>query len=627
MSLEMVLRTSVRALLLPRRRPRSKGGGGMSNAGQPETTVDEYLTKVRDDSGPGIVKPLFEENIKFEFCGQCIDELKENMFFGSENEDPHEHISNITDIIDLSTLQEYPGTRKQASSIKTIEGHLGRIAEIIHRREVGSIPSFTETNPRGLAYAITTRSGLSYNPPKNPLEEINNTLNKTTENISTKKVVTPDNQKITTETSAPPIPFPRRLKKEKEKEQFKKLFENLKQLSINILFIDALEQMPKYAKFIKDLLTQRGRGQSRINKALAYLGASISLMPYSMFVFPVDFVVLDMKEDHIIPIILGRPFPPSDDDTRHSVDIINLSILDHVQENFPLKPFDSILFEPINHHLPTKINSLWDDNEGEQDLINQISGDLELESEDYTKPTLFAANMFEGEKPTTKLKDLPSHLEYDFLNNNQEFPIIISSLLSPQEKELLLGVLTKHKSALAWKVADIKVQPQCRLNPKVQDIMKAEIVKLLNAGLIYAISDSPWVSPIHVVPKKEGITVATNNDNELVLTRTVTGILPIPLAPEDQEKTTFTCPYGTFTYRRMPFGLCNAPSTFQRCVTAIFHDMCKDFMEVFMYDFFIFGNSFDSCLNNLSKMLARCEETNLVLNWEKCHVMVKEGIV
>ncbi|GJV43613.1 reverse transcriptase domain-containing protein [Tanacetum coccineum] len=104
------------------------------------------------------------------------------------------------------------------------------------------------------------------------------------------------------------------------------------------------------------------------------------------------------------------------------------------------------------------------------------------------------------------------------------------------------------------------------------------------------------------------------------------GYFQIPLAPEDQRKTTFTCPYGTFAYRRMPFGLCNAPATFQRCMTSNFHDMCKDFMEVFMDDFSVFGNSFNSCLNNLSKMLARCEETNLVLNWEKCHFMVKEGI-
>ncbi|GJY26712.1 reverse transcriptase domain-containing protein [Tanacetum coccineum] len=246
--------------------------------------------------------------------------------------------------------------------------------------------------------------------------------------------------------------------------------------------------------------------------------------------------------------------------------------------------------------------------------------------------------------------------------NLKEFPIIISSLLSAQEKELLLGILAKHKSALAWKVTDIKVQ----------DVVKAEIVKLLDAGLIYVIFDSPWVSPIHTGPEKGGVTVVTNKDNEPVPTGTVNGCrvcidyrklndatrkvhfpLPfidqmlerlfgnkyycfldgfsgyfqIPLAPEDQEKTTFTCPYRTFAYRRMPFGLCNAPAIFQLCMTAIFHDMFQDFMEVFMDDFSNFGNSFDSCLNNLSMMLARCEETNLVLNWEKCHFMVREGIV
>ncbi|GKA10891.1 reverse transcriptase domain-containing protein [Tanacetum coccineum] len=105
------------------------------------------------------------------------------------------------------------------------------------------------------------------------------------------------------------------------------------------------------------------------------------------------------------------------------------------------------------------------------------------------------------------------------------------------------------------------------------------------------------------------------------------GYFQIPIAPEDQEKTTFTCPYRTFAYRRMPFELCNGPATFQRCMMAIFHELIEDSMEVFMDDFFVFGNSFSQCLKNLEKMLRRCEETNLVLNWEKCHFMVKEGIV
>ncbi|GJW53164.1 reverse transcriptase domain-containing protein [Tanacetum coccineum] len=105
------------------------------------------------------------------------------------------------------------------------------------------------------------------------------------------------------------------------------------------------------------------------------------------------------------------------------------------------------------------------------------------------------------------------------------------------------------------------------------------------------------------------------------------GYFQIPIDPLDQEKTTFTCPYGTFAYRRMPFGLCNAPGTFQRCMVAIFHDMIEKTMEVFMDDFSVFGDSFSSCLSHLDKMLQRCEDTNLVLNWEKCHFMVKEGIV
>ncbi|GJQ95348.1 reverse transcriptase domain-containing protein [Tanacetum coccineum] len=101
----------------------------------------------------------------------------------------------------------------------------------------------------------------------------------------------------------------------------------------------------------------------------------------------------------------------------------------------------------------------------------------------------------------------------------------------------------------------------------------------------------------------------------------------IPINPHDQEKTTFTCPYRTFAYRRMPFGLCNAPGTFQRCMMAIFHDMIEKTMEVFMDDFLVFGNSFENCLSRVDKMLQRCEDTNLCLNWEKSHFMVKEGIV
>nr|GEW82611.1 ribonuclease H-like domain-containing protein [Tanacetum cinerariifolium] len=100
-----------------------------------------------------------------------------------------------------------------------------------------------------------------------------------------------------------------------------------------------------------------------------------------------------------------------------------------------------------------------------------------------------------------------------------------------------------------------------------------------------------------------------------------------PIDPIDQEKTTFTCPFGTNAYRRMPFGLCNAPATFQRIMRAIFHDMIEESVEVFMDNFSVFRSSFDHCLNNLDKMIQHCEHAHPVHNREKCHFMVKKGII
>jgi hypothetical protein len=198
------------------------------------------------------------------------------------------------------------------------------------------------------------------------------------------------------------------------------------------------------------------------------------------------------------------------------------------------------------------------------------------------------------------------------------------------------------------------------------------VIKLLDAGIIYPISNRKWVIPIHAVPKRAGLTIVKNKDDELVSTRLqsewrvcidyrklnaatrkdhfsllfidqmvehlaeheyycfldgYSGYNQVLVDPEDQEKTTFTCRFGTFAYHRMPFGLCNAPATFQQCMISIFSDMVECFLEIFMDDFSVFGSSFEECLHCLTLVLVRCKEKNLVLNWEKCHFMVKQGIV
>ena len=105
------------------------------------------------------------------------------------------------------------------------------------------------------------------------------------------------------------------------------------------------------------------------------------------------------------------------------------------------------------------------------------------------------------------------------------------------------------------------------------------------------------------------------------------GYNQIAIISEDQEKTTFTYLYGTFSFQRMPFGLYHTPGTFQKCIMSIFLDMVEQTLEVLMNDFLVFGESYDDCLHNLENVLKRYEETNLVLNWEKCYLMVQEGIM
>ncbi|GKD84999.1 reverse transcriptase domain-containing protein [Tanacetum coccineum] len=383
----------------------------------------------------------------------------------------------------------------------------------------------------------------------------------------------------------------------------------------------------------------------------------------------------------------------SNDDTCFSIDVI-----DEILE----EDFDALLDEgrEILHSIEGTI--LKEKLFAEFDEFMAMTADENSESESETEEPPFEKITFNTdykiktsieEHPTDlELKPLLDNLEYVFLEEPYFLPVIISSQLSEENQNKRLSIRKRHKQAFAWKTTNIPgicpsfckhkiqlledkkpvVKKQRRLNPNMQEVVKKEIVKLLYTCIIYPIADSPWVSPIHCVPKKDGITVVTNEINELVPTRTVTGwrvcigykklneatakdhfplsfmdqmlerlarnkyfcfldgfseYFQIPIDLMDQEKITFTCTFGTYAYRRMTFGLCNAPNTFQRCMLDIFHDMIEESVEVFMDVFSVFGSSFDHCLNNLDKMLQRCKDAHLNLNWEKCHFMVKEGIV
>ncbi|GJT47582.1 reverse transcriptase domain-containing protein [Tanacetum coccineum] len=267
----------------------------------------------------------------------------------------------------------------------------------------------------------------------------------------------------------------------------------------------------------------------------------------------------------------------SNDDTCFSIDVI-----------------DEILEEDFNALL----------DEGSK-ILHSIKGTL-LEEEIFVEFDEFM-EMTADENSDSKSDTEDPPFEEITINTNYKIKTSLEEPLTDLELKPLPDNLEYHKQPFAWKTTDIPgicpsfckhkiqllddkkpvVQKQRRLNPNMQEVVKKEIIKLLDTGIIYPITDSPWVSPIHCVPKNGGITVVTNENDELVPTRTITGwrrlvgnkylcflsgfsgYFQIPIDPNDQEKTTFTCPFRTYASRRMPFGLCNAPTTFQRYFSKI----------------------------------------------------------
>nr|GEV28119.1 reverse transcriptase domain-containing protein [Tanacetum cinerariifolium] len=248
----------------------------------------------------------------------------------------------------------------------------------------------------------------------------------------------------------------------------------------------------------------------------------------------------------------------------------------------PLKGSDFIL-EEIEAYLKDEsispeINHGDCDPEGDICFIEKLLNDdpFQLPPMDLKQAEVAKAKSSIEEPSKLELKDLPSHLEYANLEGVDKLPVIIAKDLKDDEKKALLKVLKSHKRAIAWKITDIKGWRVCIDYQKLNDATCKDHFPL------------PFMDQM--------LERLTWNEFYCSLDG-FSGYFQILTNPPDQEKTTFTCPYETFAYQRMPFGLCNDPGTFQRCMMAIFHDMIEKTMEVFMDDFSVFGDSFSSCLS------------------------------
>ncbi|CAN6576829.1 unnamed protein product [Malus baccata var. baccata] len=585
--------------------------------------------------------------------------------------------------------------QNQDKRVDQLEKQIGQIAEFVGKfRDPGQLPNSTIPNPKGgfeSAKAITLRSGKEVGAGSTSKTGHNEDelleLEEEASQQPTAKVVPPlpqvpmvpnlpnlspkgKNVSNSVHTNVFPsnVPFPSRFMQTKKEEAEKDILETFRKVQVNIPLLDAIKQVPRYAKFLKELCTTRKRmstkevvkvgenvsailqrklppkckdpgsftipcviGNTRFESAMLDLGASINVMPYSIYasmnlgalkndgviiqladrsnaypkgvledvlvqvnhlVFSADFYVLEMDEsDHAptLPILLGRPFMKT---ARTKIDVYSGTLsmeFDGEVVNFNLS--DSIKY-PSDDHSCFSIDIIDSLAQGYLDDLNDdalervITRGMELKTKgadcmhahgiqesSHAVPTseellevvaaLESSPKLDGkytnresipistnkllpsiiQAPILELKPLPSHLKYIFLGENETLPAIISSSLTAQEEEKLLRVLKEFKSALGWTLADIKgISPttcmhhifleegakptreaQRRLNPPMMEVVKKEIIKLLDCGVIYPISDSRWVSPVQCVPKKSGVTVVANAENELVPQRIQTG--------------------------------------------------------------------------------------------------------
>ncbi|GJZ21221.1 reverse transcriptase domain-containing protein [Tanacetum coccineum] len=607
----------------------------IENPAPPVVTMDDNRTMAQLLEAPtegyedAIVVPEITAD-NFELKHGLLTLVQNKQFFGHDKEDPHAHIRYFNKITSTMKFPNVPST--------------------------GSLPSNTVTNPKEVLKGITTRSGVAYQGPTTTTTSSPRVVERETK--VTKDTVLPTNNRSTKDVQPPvvqdqphvpnsepvvapvpnlktSIPYPSRRNDEKRREkandQVEKFYKIFQDISFEISLADALILMPKFASTLKALIENKEKlsemSRTPLNEHCSAKKLSLpELTPTCMTLELADRSItkpIGIAEDiylktgrALIYVYEGeltlrvgkeavtfnfdqtsRYSSNYDDMTANRIDVIEMACEEYSQEVLgfsdvitsgnptpyydpivstsspTLTPFgdSDFLLEEVDAFLaleddPTSpkvddsyyeperdillLESFLDDDpsppSNQGNYLPKIQRELKVCVAKTDKSSI-------DEPPKVELKDLPPHLEYAFLEGDNKLPVIIAKELSFEEKASLIKVLKSHKRAITWKLFDIKdinpefythkilmeedykstVQHQRRVNPKIHDVIKKEVEKLLDAGLIYPISDSPWV----------------------------------------------------------------------------------------------FGNSFKNCLSRVDKMLQRCEDTNLCLNWEKSHFMVKEGIV
>ncbi|GJS14229.1 reverse transcriptase domain-containing protein [Tanacetum coccineum] len=503
-------------------------------------------------------------------------------------------------------------------------------------------------------------------PPGFPQPNVQNNQNRTRCKLQVSPIPEPDvapkpNPKLS-------IPYPSRLNNQKLREkannQMLEFLQIFQRLHFDISFADALPHMTKFAFMFKSLrsnkqklfelantplnencsavllkklpkklgdpsklslpeLTPTRMTLELANRSVAYLVgvAEDVFMKVGKFHFLATFVVVDYDVDPRVPLILRRSF------LRTAQALIDV----HGKE-LTLRVNDEAITFNVGHTL--RYSYRYDD-----ELINQIDV-IDVTCEEYAQEELGYSDSSKSGNPTPSsdpiITTFSPHLtpfeggdfvleEIKACLTSDSIPLGIDDVdFDPEGDILLLEKLLND-------------DPSSPLPPKELNFEELKMIKS-------SIDDPSLVTGWRVCFDYQKLNDATRKDHFLLpfmdqMLERLAGnkyycfldrffeYFHIPIDPQDQEKTTFTCPYGTFAYRCMAFGFCNAPGTFQRCMMAIFHDMIEETMEVFMDDFSIFEDSFSSCLSHLDMMLKQYEDTNLVLNWETCHFMVKKGVV